>query len=92
VRPDVTRDTDLLVALPPDVRRALLQRAEHRVYRSGHVLVEQGSVLHSLFRIHSGFVRVHHEQLGLRVEIARMESGAATICREAGTGRVMWRS
>ena len=71
----MAKGDDLLEVLPSDTRRALLSRAERRVHHAGDVLVQQGSVPRSLFRIHSGFARVHREHLGSRVEVYRMEPG-----------------
>jgi CRP-like cAMP-binding protein len=69
-------DTDLLTLLAPEHRRALLARCEHRVFQPGEVLIRQGSTPRSLFRVHSGFARVHREQCGARVELARLTPGA----------------
>src|SRR5262245_40188245 len=69
-------DTDLLTLLTPEHRRALLARCERRVFQPGAVLIRQGSTPRSLFRVHSGFARVHREQCGARVELARMQPGS----------------
>jgi transglutaminase-like putative cysteine protease len=66
---------DLLTLLTPDARRALLARAERRVYQPGDVLIEQEKTSHSLFRIHSGFATVKREHEGSTVELSRMEPG-----------------
>jgi transglutaminase-like putative cysteine protease len=66
---------DPLDALDPEQRRALLAEAQHRVYPPGALLVEQESEPRSLFRIHSGFARVHRDHLGARVELGRMGPG-----------------
>jgi transglutaminase-like putative cysteine protease len=61
--------------LDPENRRALLARSEHRVFQPGEVLIHQGSAPRSLFRVHSGFARVHREHCGAQVELSRMQPG-----------------
>src|SRR5262245_24981459 len=72
----MSQNTDLLTLLTPEQRRALLARCERRVFQPGGVLIRQSSTPRSLFRVHSGFARVHREQCGSRVELARMQPGA----------------
>src|SRR5262245_59209990 len=72
----MSQNTDLLTLLTPEQRRALLARCERRVFQPGGVLIRQSSTPRSLFRVHSGFARVHREQCGSRVELARMQPGS----------------
>jgi CRP-like cAMP-binding protein len=67
---------DVLALLDPRQRRGLLARSEHQVFPAGEVLVRQGSSSRALFRVHSGFLRVHREYGGTRVELSRIEPGA----------------